>query len=149
MGHDIGKRYAANRRFIAANHYAGQYNQDFALVRDTTRRDGRSTAGRNSVTIEKMSPDISITASVHFKSLTAPRDRRRSGAELSASRPDRAEYAARKVESASEITLRQQLAEGKMREVHNGASWLPGFLVPMPSQGTGYLSGTGMVVRTE
>lgn len=88
------------------------YNQNFALVRD--QRQMEFQAGRNTVTVEDVAGYLDRT-SVHFKSLTAP--------EAVVVREQNYRYDL--IEPATllnkslgkRITLRQQIGEGRQREV--------------------------------
>ncbi len=88
------------------------YNQDFALVRDT--REMEFEAGRNTVTVEDVAGQLDRT-SVHFKSLTAP--------ESVVVREQNYRYDLIEPNTlldksiGKQITLRQHLGEGKIREV--------------------------------
>jgi hypothetical protein len=117
------------------------YNQDFALVRDT--REMEFAAGRNTVTVEDVASRLDRT-SVHFKSLTAP--------EAVVVREQNYRYDLIEPNTLLEksvgkqITLRQQLGEGKMREVKG--SLLASGVVRFDATLGGGLPGAGMVVCT-
>lgn len=118
------------------------YNQDFALVRD--KREMEFTGGRNTVTVEDVASRLDRT-SVHFKSLTAP--------ETVVVREQNYRYDLIEPNTLLEksvgkqITLRQQLGEGKVREVKG--SLLASGIVRFDATLGGGLPGAGMVVRTE
>jgi hypothetical protein len=118
------------------------YNQDFALVRD--QREMEFTAGRNTVTVEDVAGRLDRT-SVHFKSLTAP--------ETVVVREQNYRYDLIEPNTLLEksigkqVTLRQHLGEGKMREVKG--SLLASGTVRHDSTTGSSLPGGGMVVRTE
>ncbi|MCW3099733.1 MAG: hypothetical protein JWL77_5351 [Chthonomonadaceae bacterium] len=117
------------------------YNQDFALVRDT--REMEFAAGRNTVTVEDVASRLDRT-SVHFKSLTAP--------ESVVVREQNYRYdliepiVLLEKSVGKQITLRQQLGEGKMREVKG--SLLASGIARFDATLGGGLPGGGMVVRT-
>jgi len=117
------------------------YNQDFALVRDTREMD--FAAGRNIVTVEDVAERLDRT-SVHFKSLTAP--------ESVVVREQNYRYDLIEPNTlldksiGKQITLRQQLGEGKMREIKG--SLLASGVARYDPYGSGQAE-TGMVVRTE
>jgi len=117
------------------------YNQDFALVRDT--REMEFEAGRNTVTVEDVAERLDRT-SVHFKSLTAP--------ESVVVREQNYRYDLIEPHTlldksiGKQITLRQQLGEGKIREI-KGSLLASG--IARHDNYNGTRMETGMVVRTE
>ena len=117
------------------------YNQDFALVRD--RREIEFTEGRNSVTVEDVAGRLDRT-SVHFKSLTAPAAIvvREQNYRYDLIEPN----TLLEKSVGKQITLRQQLGEGKMREIKG--SLLASGIARSDTYG-GSQPETGMVVRTE